>query len=239
MIKINLLPAYILERHRIRRAIGVVVVLLVIELLAFGFAFIRIRTAVTAEQERLDYWTREANKVAAIENLTNDVKARTAPYQKWLQWFTGLESHNARLADMLKEISAYVYNRVHLTEWAFDSAQKTITLTGRTDSLESLARYYLNALRGPFTNVELTTTVSGWNLAGAPPLTPPAGPGGLPYQENLTLPVTLTCAMKEGIVAPGPPVRAATAVGAAAGRPGGPGPGPSEEEEDPYAGNSY
>lgn len=213
MIKINLLPSYILERVRIRRVVWWIVGLLVIELLAFGFAALRIKSEVAAAEERLGYWQKEAGKVTAVTTLTGQVKSNTTPYVTWLNWFTGLERHNVLLANYLQGVSTFIYRRVQITNLSLDNSRSLVTIIGKTDSLESLSRYYLNMLRGPFTQVVLSTTITGWNLAGAPPLSPRPGPGGLPYSQYLTLPVTLTCTMAAPIVAPPPPVAAQTLTG--------------------------
>jgi Tfp pilus assembly protein PilN len=222
MIKINLLPAYVLEKHLARRTAIIIILVLVGQAAALGFAVLKVNGVMAEQKVRLDYWTKEADKVSTAEGLQGQVVSSTGPYQTYVDFVANVHLHHQKWAWLYEEVAKWVDNRVVLSSLTVGGT--SVQFQGVTDSLESAKRWYLNTLRCYlFSAVQLSVSVPGWRapasttvetaaaLAG-PVLLP--GPGQGPAGPQ-PVPVSLSCALKPEyvIIPPAPPAGAGAVSG--------------------------
>lgn len=243
MIKINLLPAYVLERHLVRRAAILVGAIIIVQLAAIGFAYMQINRTMAREKIGLDHWTEKAGEVASIQGQTMSERSSAGPYQAWVDWVAAMHTHNASWAWLYEEIARYVDNKVLIRTISLSG--QSVTLTGATDSLEGAKRWYLNTLMCYlYSDVKLGVQVPGWSLAqrSVSPGAMGAGrfaaaglgrPGGLAGIDLSTppsekTPVTLTCTLlPQFIIQPPAPPAVGAGVAGRGGFGGGPAAGPA------------
>jgi hypothetical protein len=250
VIKINLLPAYVLERHLVRRTAMLMGVVILAQVSALGFALVQLGGAQQEADVRLKHWTAKANEVSTVQNQANQERSAAGPFQAWVDFVNNVHTNNAKWAWLYEEIAKWVDNKVVLR--TMNASGQTVTLTGATDSLESAKRWYLNSFMCYlYADVKLQVQVPGWTAPPEGQLTAAAGvPGaaGLRFAlgsagagrpqigptaaAQLTspserTPVTLTCSLKPQflIIPPAPPTAGGQVIqGPGAMRlPGGPG----------------
>jgi len=250
VIKINLLPAYVLERHLVRRTAMLMGAVIVAQAVAVGFALVQLSGAQQEADVRLKHWTDKANEVSTVQNQANTERSAAGPFQAWVDFVNNLHTNNAKWAWLYEEISKWVDNKVVLR--TMNASGQTVTLTGATDSLESAKRWYLNSFMCYlYGDVKLQVQVPSWTAPSAgQPAAVGGGPGagglrftlGQPGAAGLQLgpasaaqltppsertPVTLTCTLKPQflIIPPAAPTaggQVTQGVGAGRGVPAGP-----------------
>ena len=247
MIKINLLPAHILERRRLRSVIVLVVVVILIEAAILGLVMMQYKRMLTDKKAELEYWKERAAQVGQIQSVTTATQGETQLYARWPQWQTNIDNYHGAWADTLTQIARWIYARVQVDSLTPSPSQ--VQIVGATESLTTFRTAYLNLLRCPlYTNVTfgISGVSGGYSQpagGGAPvagglglglglsPREESAGPGAAPVaaaeQTNrLPVGVTFTCVLKpeEGakLNPPGPPLGAGAAAGAPAAAAGGP-----------------
>ena len=228
MIKINLLPAYVLERHLVRRTGMLMGIVVIAQLAALGFAFIQLQAAQGEADARLKHWTAKAQEVSTVQSQANSEKSAAGPFQAWVDFVSNVNTNNAKWAWLYGEIAKWVDNKVVLQ--GIGLSGQTVTLRGATDTLESAKRWYLNSwMCYLYSDVKLQVQVPTWQ---EPTTTAPAAGGARPATLQFALgqrgaagaqpsaegvsqmtppsertPVTLTCTVKPQflIIPPAPP----------------------------------
>ena len=211
MIKVNLLPGYILEGRRVKALLRVLVaalVLLAAGLAAYVWAPIpqSLSSRRRAAQDRLADATSRANEVRALENETQEVKARYADTEGWVTWVNDSDEVPRKWNRYFSILRKYLPSDVVVSGLSPPSGN-LLTLSGYTGDLRGAARWYLNMLRcemvTPGVNsVSFSTPTWGW-------------PGGPPVGANpkMQQPVSITLALKPEytnmLLVPAPPATAA------------------------------
>jgi Tfp pilus assembly protein PilN len=157
MIKINLLPAHILERQRLRSVIVLAVVVLLIEAAILGMVMTRVNQQLADREIELKYWQDRAAAVGQVEQSINTTNGQAAFYGRWVDWKAAIEKYHDSWAEVLGDIARWIYAKVQLDSMSPTPAQ--VQIAGRTDSLESFRKAYLNIIRSDvLTNVTFTIT---------------------------------------------------------------------------------
>jgi len=177
MIKINLLPAHILERQRLRSVIVLVVVVLLIEVGILGLVMTRVKQQLTDRQTELKYWQGRASAVGQLDQTIQATNGQVFFYGRWVLWKTAIEKYHDSWAEVLGEIAKWIYRGVQVDRLSPTPAQ--VQIVGRTASLESFRKAYLNIIRSDvLSNVSFSITgISGGFSEGQ--VLPRAGGGGL------------------------------------------------------------
>ena len=151
MIKIQLLPPYILERRRVKALAILIAFVLIVETLLFaallwapvpGSYASKARAAV----ERRDKAFAEQ---AAVEELQARVAALEASYgakQTWVTWVDDADRRPAQWVGYFKLLNKYFPGDVVVHGLNLPSGN-TLNLTGSTSDMMAAARWYLNMLR--------------------------------------------------------------------------------------------
>ncbi|UCC67108.1 MAG: hypothetical protein JSV79_08140 [Armatimonadota bacterium] len=151
MIKINLLPHYIIERRRVTAwAIGMVA-LLILEALALG-AYVWAPLPFSLKQRLGAAKTRAAEareKAAYVEGLDGEigrVQARFAAKESWVTWVERADEVPAAWVKYLKMINDTIPADVVIHGLPLPSGG-ALNLSGSTSDMMSAVRWYLNMLR--------------------------------------------------------------------------------------------
>jgi hypothetical protein len=178
MIKINLLPAHILERQRLRSVIILVVVVLLIEVAILGLVMTRVKQQLADSKTELEYWQGRAQAVGQFEKQIQTVNGQIGFYARWLVWKNSINQYHDAWAETLEEMAKWIYQKVQLDSMAPTPLQ--VQFQGRTDSLESFRRAYLNIMRCPmYANVSfnISGVPGGWGQGQAAGATGARRPG--------------------------------------------------------------
>jgi hypothetical protein len=193
MIKINLLPAHVLERRRIRSAVVLVLVAVVIEAAVLGLVMMKMKAQVADEQAALTYWQGRAAQVGQVQSETGAVQGQAASFAKWKTWTDSINNYHSAWESTLADIARWIYKNMEVSSLTTSSG--SVQIQGAVDNLQEFKTAYLNIYRSPlYTNVSFSISGvrGGWSqpavtraapAAGAPS-GPPAGMIGLSQDER-------------------------------------------------------
>jgi Tfp pilus assembly protein PilN len=159
MIKIQLLPPYIVERRRVKALIVLLVFVLIVEALLFmaylwAPAPFSLATRRQKAEERRDRAWEKEQEVRQLEDDLADIQARYRSKQSWVSWVDDADSRPARYVAYFKTITDYFPADVVVNGLNLPSGN-TLNLSGNTSDLMAAARWYLNMLRCEMVNTEL------------------------------------------------------------------------------------
>jgi len=184
MIKINLLPAHILERQRLRSVIIIAAAVIILEVAVLGVAMTRVKGQLTDANTELAYWKTQAGKVAQFDSVIQSTNGQAGFYGRWVAWDTLIGRYHEAWAENLQEFARWIYARVQVDSLLPTPQQ--VQIQGRTDTLSSFRKAYLNIIRCPrYANVAFNITgvtggyVQGQTGAGPAPRGPRPAAGTL------------------------------------------------------------
>ena len=151
MIKINLLPGYIIERRRVKTwAMGLAFILLIEIVIFVGYVWAPGPWSLNRKyQEAVARMNKAQNEQAIVEGLQAQAEAVKKSYgekQTWVTWVDEADAVPAKWVAYFKRITRYFPADVVVNGLPLPSGT-TLNLSGSTDSLMSAARWYLNMLR--------------------------------------------------------------------------------------------
>jgi len=151
MIKIQLLPPYILERRRVKALAILIVSVLVVETLLFAALLWApvpgsYASKWRAAQERRDKAFAEQVAVEDLQAQVAKVKASYGAKQTWVTWVDEADRRPAQWVGYFKMVNKYFPGDVVVHGLNLPSGN-TLNLTGSTSGMMSAARWYLNMLR--------------------------------------------------------------------------------------------
>jgi hypothetical protein len=225
MIKINLLPSYILEGRRVRRLAVGMAIFLVVEALALA-AYVwapapqSLRSQLAAATERYNTASVQAEQVRELQNKVSQVQAESADKDAWVTWVERADEMPQRWVDYYTLLNKYIPADVVLSGYPVPSGN-TLTLTGATSSLEAAARWYLSMLRCEMVDVSAGPSAVTFQTP-TPDSSGQRATGAIPKMQQ---PVTIQMVVKPDYLAaltpPSPPASAGVAsTGAGGGRMG-------------------
>lgn len=201
MLKINLLPPYIYEKRKVRRAAFL-----------FGLLFIVCTGIMVAWWAKLGNQERDltaqvtdmeqkAQQVAALKQQVAAEQSKIPPIQEKVAFIESLMDYNLKYPKLYEELAKYTYGRI-----LYSSVQPTatgLTVQAHARTIGDCGRYLLNMYRAShlFTSVTISA-VPGW---------PAESTGGNQNASNMPgFDFTVTCALAQPI---NPPAYAAGAPG--------------------------
>ena len=224
MIKINLLPAHILESRRVKALlrwiiVGVVGITVILAGYIWGPAPFCLGPRQKAALKRFDEAAAASNAVAGIKSETEQVIGRYAELGQWVAWVEGEDRKPQEWINWFKLLNKYVPADVVVN--GFPNPSTNLTFTGYTRDWGAACRWYLNMLRcemleGPPESVRFSTPHTGWPAAGT------AGGNLMQQQVTISFPISANyLTMLEAVAAPGNAGVAGQAGGRGGGRMGG------------------
>jgi hypothetical protein len=181
MIKINLLPGYILERRRVKALVMLLAVVLIVELLGFAaYVWAPGPFSLASKKAKADARRQQARSdaqiVEGLEAEIGQVQRDYAAKQLWVRWVEDADSRPPQWTEYIREIRKYIPADVVVNGLQPPSGN-VLNLSGQTSDVMAAVRWYLNMLRCelvmPDANaVTLSTTTGGWPdqiLTGANP----------------------------------------------------------------------
>lgn len=189
MIKLNLLPSYILERRKVSLLLKLFAFVIVAELGGLFFMAHTLGRQINEEKALLDEAQAEQELVKKTEAEIETVKGETAPEAAWVKFFGEAQVFNAKYATVLEQIARYIYSKSVLQSMSINGS--SVSISGTIVGTKPFAQFYLNILRCPVwasddagePSVTITNQLSGWDYSrgGVTPGAggaPPGAPGG-------------------------------------------------------------
>ena len=194
MIKINLLPGYILEGRRVKALLRLLLVVLVLEVaLLAGYVWAPGPFSLVSKQkqakQRLD---RAYNEVAKVQEMETEVTNTTSSFQamaSWVTWVNDADQVPARWVRYFKLVNKYIPKDVVINGLPLPNGG-VLSLSGSTSDMRAASRWYLNMLRSEMVPPDpnavrfSTTGMVGW------PGEAPSG-GNPKMQTSVTMAVAL------------------------------------------------
>jgi Tfp pilus assembly protein PilN len=151
MIKINLLPGYIIERRRVKALailLGFLLIAEVVLLLAYLWApapFSMTQRLKNEETQRDEAFARQT-RVQEMEAEIQQVKAIYQAKESWVKWVEDADAKPAQWVAYYKTLNDYFPADVVVYGLPLPSGN-TLNLQGSTSGMMAAARWYLNMLR--------------------------------------------------------------------------------------------
>lgn len=172
MIKINLLPAHILEGRRVKLMIAAMVVfVLAVTALMSAYVWAPGPFSLTSKkkerQQTLREVTAKADEVRALETKIGEVKASYAAKSGWVQWVEEADKRPEQWIRFYRTLNDYIPSEVVLSSLPNPSGN-SIQLSGYTRDIRAATRWYLNMLRCKMVDpasplpVQFSTQTVGW-----------------------------------------------------------------------------
>ncbi|MFQ5352725.1 MAG: hypothetical protein ACE5D3_06600 [Candidatus Binatia bacterium] len=159
MIKLNLLPAYVIERQKVKGFVLIFVALLAAEAATLAVLIISNgRRAATLTAERADK-EQQAKAVLDIEAEAKRYQAQVAPFQSTVDFIAQLAGDPLKegeppadppgtlWANLLDEVIRYTYDRVQYSQIRLDGSG--VGIRGQVDTPPAYVRYLMNLERCP------------------------------------------------------------------------------------------
>ncbi len=189
MLKINLLPAYVIERRKVRVYSMIAAVALVVEIAVLGFFYNKQRTLEGALNEAKNQKSSEKQKVDALKQEADAEQAKNQPFQNVIDFVKKTKDSARKQGRLLSELRKYIYWRVLVTDIDISDGQN-VRLSCATDSVDSYARFVSNFMECPlFDQTPLFSGIGGdsggGGMMGGGMMGMPmsAGMGGMPGMD--------------------------------------------------------
>lgn len=226
MLRINLLPAYIAQRRRVRNAIiGMIALFLLATGGSLFYQFGMLQPEVTRLEQEANDMQAQADQVTAYASQTAQIRQKVQPLKEKVQFVESIRYHNRIRQKIFRNVAKYTYNEVEYDSMSVNS--NTLQVNGYVRQLADIGRFYITLFGNPdITAVSLTSPVPSYPLGGPTaqqaqgvnPNSPPRTPA---------YPVSATATLVRSVATPTLPASAQTpptgaTTGAAAGAPGAP-----------------
>jgi Tfp pilus assembly protein PilN len=151
MIKINLLPGYIIERRRVKALVVVLAFVLLVEVAALAaYLWAPAPFSLAGQYRRAEAdrkkWEQEEYVVQQLEEEVAATAARFADKNLWVQWVKDADRLPEVWVRYFETLNKYVPADVVLNGLPLPSGN-SLNLSGQTSNLMAAARWYLNMLR--------------------------------------------------------------------------------------------
>ena len=151
MIKINLLPGYIVERRRVKALAALLIFFLVVELLAFAaYVWAPMPFSLTRQwqraEERRQKAAADALEVQQIEQEIEEINRRFSGLERFVVFVEEADALPGKWIEYFKRFRKYIPADVVLNGLPLPSGN-SLNLSGSTSGLMAAARWYLNMLR--------------------------------------------------------------------------------------------
>jgi Tfp pilus assembly protein PilN len=175
MIKINLLPGYILEGRRVKALLRLLLVVLLVEgALLAAYVWVGPFSLVSKQKAAKDRLDKAYNESAKVDQLIADAGAMKATYQSmqsWVAWVDDADRVPERWARYFNIINKYIPRDVVINGLPLPNGG-VLTLGGTTSDIRAASRWYLNMLRSEIVQPDpnavrfSTTGIVGWPEIG-------------------------------------------------------------------------
>jgi hypothetical protein len=158
MIKIQLLPPYIVERRRVKALVALLIFVLIVEVLGFmaylwAPAPFSLSSQRRAAEERRDKAFQAEQEVVALEAERDRIRGRYEAKGSWVRWVDEADAKPAEWVAYFTKLVDYFPADVVVNGLSLPSGN-TLNLSGSTSGLMAAARWYLNMLRCDVVNTE-------------------------------------------------------------------------------------
>lgn len=189
MLKINLLPAYVIERRKVRVFSAIAAVALVVEIAVLGFFYNKQRTLEGALNEAKNQKSSEKQRVDALQQEAQGEQAKNQPFQNVIKFIEDTKKSPRKQGQLLSELRKYIYWRVLVTDIDISDGQN-VRLSCATDGVDSYARFVSNFMECPlfdqaplFSGIGGDSGGGGMMGSGMPGMPMGAGMGGMPGMD--------------------------------------------------------
>ena len=216
MLRINLLPAYIAERQKVRNAIiGSVIGFLLVVGGLLGWQFGKLQPDLeTRTQEATDMQTK-ADAEVAYEAQTATIRTGIKPLQEKVDFVKFVQYYNTLRPRIYRNAAAYTYRDVEYNSMAVSG--NTLAINGYVKDLADLGRFYLTFYGNPDVTAVSISGIPSWPANANTTIVP-----GQPIPAALrSFPVALTATLAKPISPPALPASLQASAGGGGAAPAG------------------
>ena len=220
MLRINLLPAYIAERQKVRNAIiGSVILFLAVVGAMLGYQFLVLNKALEERTAEAEAKQQEADAEAAYEAKTASIRTQIKPLQEKVDFVEFTRYYNTLRPRIFRKAAEYTYRDVEYNQMSVSG--NTLSINAYVKNIADVGRFYITFFGNPDVTAVSISGIPSW----------PAATGGTQGLLNVpgqpvpaylrSFPVALNATLAKPISPP--PLPASLQGGGAAGAGGAPG----------------
>ena len=144
MIKLNLLPQYVVEARRIRTVIVIFLVLLGLEAGVVYQAFTDLRKREVWFNMDKNYFTQRTTKIAGVKMTRDNLKGQSAVYRPYIDFFTrnAIMQYNDAIATSLEEVARTIGGGRAWFNTLTVNKDGSVLVTGQIRGLLNFLDYY-------------------------------------------------------------------------------------------------
>lgn len=150
MIKINLLPAYIIERRVVRRLMNMFVafaILLILGIVGITYGYYG-RSTARVNEDLQQNWAAGRDEAQDLNRKISTLKTdQESRLDVFLKFKDDVDRHNQNFPWVLETVNRYLFKAVVVDEIEIENDQ--LRLKGRIDNNENLGTFYANLRRCP------------------------------------------------------------------------------------------
>lgn len=162
MLRINLLPAYIAQKRRVRNAIiGMVALFALVTGGMLAYQFMVLQPEVARKEQEANDMQARADAVTAYKQETTRIRTQVAPLQDKVQFVNLVRYHNTIRQKIYRNVARYTYKQVEYNSMAVTG--NTLAVSGYVRQISDIGRFYITLFGNPdITAVSLTSPIPGW-----------------------------------------------------------------------------
>jgi len=184
VLKINLLPPYILERKKVRQSAflaGVAFLAVLAAMVGWWYTLDKKKAELTIQVQDME---QKRDQVVALEQLAKAEEDKIPPIQQKVDFIKAVLDYNEMYPKLYEELARYTYGRILYK--SIQPTSDTLTIQAHARTLGDCGRYLLNMYRA-------THLFSSVTISAVP---------GYPSDRRAGFDFTVTCKLLKPIVAP-------------------------------------
>ena len=216
MLRINLLPAYIAERQKVRNTlIACVIGFLAVVGGMLGYQFAVLGPALDKRVEEANQRQSEADAEVAYESQTSTIRTQIKPLQEKVDFVKFVQYYNTLPPRIYRQAAAYTYREVEYNQMAING--NTLSVSAYVKNIADIGRFYITFYGNPDVTAVSISGIPSWPEGT---VNNPQVPGQPVPPALRSFPVALTATLAKPVSPPALP--ASLQAGAAGGAPGAP-----------------
>ncbi len=160
MLRINLLPAYIAERRKIRATIAGFAAGFAATLVLLGAWYATLQTQVTAREQAANEQERLAGEVTQIEQEAQNIRTEVTPILQKKEFVDGVLFYNTLRPKIFRQAAAYTYRNIEYSAMAVEGQTLSIQAFGR--NVSDVGRFLITMFGNPDLRAVSVAGVPGW-----------------------------------------------------------------------------
>ncbi|NIM05644.1 MAG: hypothetical protein GTO55_05500, partial [Armatimonadetes bacterium] len=145
MIKINLLPARVIEVRRVRNLAKLLILVVLVEVIVLSAGVYSLAKQEQAWETKYDRAHERAEEVRTLEGQVAAAQRAASPLKAKVDWYESIYKHHEKIGEALEKINEYIFAKLTVRQLKLSGS--TVRLNAATKDIDHVAKAYFNLLR--------------------------------------------------------------------------------------------